>query len=117
MSSRSLYRRALNSVLIAGAAAALAIPAYTWQAPESDWWGIDQVDRSQVPVNLPTWTPELQHEYPAFVDIADMGDRFPARLVVIDLFGAARVLDFQTAWDRNHDESRANDVWVVGGRA
>lgn len=117
MTPRRTFALLLNAALPLGAAVALAVPAYTWEAPDAGWHGIDQVDRSKVPANIPTWTPALQRQFPAFQAIADLAGQVPSQVIAVDLFAEPRVMDFQTAWDRTHDDTRANDVWVVGGRS
>jgi hypothetical protein len=97
--------------------AALVVIAPADHGPDGDWWGPDQVDRSVIPHNIPTWTPALERQYPSFADIdTKPDDVLPARLLVIDGGNDPSRMSFDEVWQRTHNAERADDVWVVGWR-
>lgn len=105
--------RFLNLLLAAAFTAALAIPAMTHTEPEGHWWGMDQVDRAAQPKNVPTWE---THGRPGFEDIATLeaAGVIPSALLVVRGDGSVEPMSLDEAFDRNGNESRADDVWTVG---
>lgn len=104
----------LNLLVAAAFTAALVVPAMTSDAPEGHWWGMDQVDRDAQPKNWPTWE---THSRPGFEDIASKpADVIPSRLLVVMGDGSVVSMSLDEAFDRNGNDSRADDVWVVGWR-
>lgn len=107
--------RFLNLLLAAAFVAALVIPAMTSDAPEGNWWGMDQVNRAEQPKNWPTWE---THSRPGFEDIATKpADVIPSRLLVVKTDGSLVGMTLDEAFDRNGNENPSDNVWTVGWSA
>jgi hypothetical protein len=104
----------LNLIVAAALVGAITIPAMTSDAPAGHWWGMDQVDRTEQPKNWPTWE---THSRPGFEDIASKpADVIPSALLVVKNDGSVVSMSLDEAFDRNGNDSRADDVWTVGWR-
>lgn len=84
---------------------------------QDDWWGEPTIEvhnaRQDAPKNVPTWTEKDAKAFPG----CTAGDPATAGLVnyVVVKNDASRVeMTFGEAWDRGHDDNRANDVWIIG---
>ena len=104
-----IYGAVLNLFL------AMAIGIMVWtvisthEAPEM-FPHQDRVDRSGAPVNVPVWE---KSDPCTNITKAKKGDVHETYLVVTQ--GAERVrMSFTESWAVTHDNTRANDVWVIG---
>lgn len=104
-----------QTVLLLGMALAVTIQAATYDAPEGAYapgktgldWGTHQ--------NVPTWTTDMADRFPACHDAATQPEGVtPAAVVVVHQDATVERVTFQQAWDDTHDQTWANDVWVVG---
>jgi hypothetical protein len=111
--NRGKFTLLLNGLATVAIATALFIGASTSEAPAGHWWGVDQVDRSAQPKNIPTWE---THGQPGWQDIATLeaAGVIPAALLVVMNDGSVVSMSLDEAFERNGDESSANDVWTVG---
>jgi hypothetical protein len=109
-------RIAANLVLPAMFAAAVAIPAMTYAAPEAGWSG-NEVQRDMAtsarPDATPTWDREAAEAFPRCEGTRE-GVFYPV-VVVVTMGGDLARMSFDEAWGRGESVERADDVWVVGG--
>lgn len=64
----------------------------------------------------PTWTAEVAAAHPGCVDAEAWPEGRPAEVVVAFSFAddAVEEIGFDRAWSRNHNDSEADDLWVLG---
>jgi len=108
----TLALTATHAALFFAALAAALIVNSTYAAPEAGWIGstaITEMNRADLPHNVPTWTPALAREFPGCSARNALAD-----VVVIKQDGTAVRMSFDAAWQRSHDDEPANDVWRVG---
>lgn len=65
---------------------------------------------------LPAWTVADQHAHPRCVPFASWPEGRPAEFIVACTFRnhVRRKVSFAEAWQRNHDRTEVDDVWVLG---
>jgi len=106
-------RLTLQLLMAAALATVLMVPALTHEAPQGRWVGsAGQIAALpyQRPVT-PVWDPVYVERFPGCSgrQLHGLGD-----LVIYTMRGDVRRMDFALAWDRNHNATSADDVWVVG---
>lgn len=110
----------LHAALLPVLALAAVIVGITHDAPTGDFY---QKIRSEAarqefiesrnldePGNQPEWS-WVAAEFPSCSPETDV---LAEDVVVVDSGAESYRLPFDRAWDLNHDDERANDVWVVG---
>lgn len=73
--------------------------------------GAERVVPVERPENVPTWQAS---DRATGCEPSREGVIYPT-LLVVDMSADRIRMDFDKAWDRNHNESDADDVWVIGG--
>jgi hypothetical protein len=75
-----------------------------------------QPSAHEVPAPMPAWTDADQRAHPRCVPSAAWPEGKPADSVVVYSFRDHTRLEvsFAEAWEINHDETEADDTWVVG---
>ena len=65
---------------------------------------------------LPSWSAADAAAHPECTPSAAWPAGIPAEFVVVHDFRSElhRKIAFDTAWQRNHDDTEVNDVWVLG---
>lgn len=112
-STRQAFRTVLNLIVAAAFAAALAVPALTHAAPVGGWHG-EEAQATSLPTaeaNVPQWDATYAEQFPGCTgrSTSKVSD-----LVIYTLRGDVKRVDFGQAWDRNHNATADDDVWVVG---
>lgn len=97
------YTRTLRGV------AWLVVTFTAWAALTG--WATDPVAAASRPANVPTW----QASDRATSCEPIRSDLFYSTLLVVKLGGERVRMDFDNAWDRNHNNVDGDDVWVIGG--
>ena len=110
---------ARNLLLPVAFALAAFIPAITHDAPLGDYQKIRGEVASMMfiesrgldqPTNVPEWS-WVAEDFPSCSPRTDV---LAEDVVVVDSGADSHRMDFDRAWALNHDNERANDVWVVG---
>lgn len=115
---RTAVTAAANAAATLTLGAALAVGAYTHDAPKAGYVAgpIDRAALADRPSALPTWTTATAAAFPACAPQLTAG-QVPARVVAVNLSGDVAAYPFDVAWDRNHTPDRADDLWIVGACA
>ena len=94
-----------TSILVLGQAMAVDPTAHSSGAASSD-----------VVADSPSWTPAGAAAYPGCVPSAAWPAGSPAAFLVVLSFREDDTLKmaFDAAWQANHDDTEADDVWVIG---
>lgn len=97
----------------------MVLPAVTHDAPLGDYRkdrGVAVLQAFAESRNLdqPTNVPEWSWVAEDFPGCSPRTDVLAEDVVVVDSGSDAHRLDVDRAWDLNHDDERANNVWVVG---
>lgn len=108
-------RKVMNIALMLGTVLALTLPAVS--VGQEDWWGTPSGEvqdyRDSLPHNIPVWTTQDAKQFPH----CKAGDPATAGLVnyvVVKQDASRAFMTFGEAWERGHDDNRANDVWIIG---
>jgi hypothetical protein len=102
-------------------AAGVAIPAMTHDLGYAADWnagnGSEQLQREQViasqPKNVPTWDAATAEAFPRCE--AKRDGVLYADVVVVDQRNDVGRVTFDRAWSLVTDDTKANDVWIIGG--
>lgn len=106
---RTALHFARNLVLAYMAVLAVAIPAYSHDAPTGGWVGTDAV-AAERPHAWPTW--DSHGTGSGCQPLQD--DVLPARVLAVTQSGETVRMRFDRAWNLNHDNEPANDVYAIG---
>jgi len=65
---------------------------------------------------VPTWKPTDEQAFPGCRALAEWPSGTPAAYLVVHSFRDRRTtrMAFDVAWGLNHDDTEADDVWVIG---
>lgn len=107
-----ILHRISSAALIAGLLTSAYIANSTHDLPMGEW-GDDHTaevmeDRSH---SWPKWNDSYAEQFPTCAPEVDAD--FPSSLAV-DLTGEVRIYDFDEAWDRTHNDTAHDDLWIVG---
>jgi hypothetical protein len=116
---RSFVLRAVVPRLVAflGIAAMVGVGQAMAVSPSAEFTGPTPGAALQpVPQAAPAWTPADAQAFPGCRPAADWPTGTPAAYVVVHSFreDRHRRMAFDAAWRANHDETEADDVWVIG---
>ena len=108
----------LHAALLPVLALAAFLVAITHDAPLGDYqkmgpaaWEVFKESRNlDQATNVPEWS-WVAADFPACSSETGV---LADEVVVVDSGADSHRLPFDRAWDLNHDDERANDVWVVG---
>jgi hypothetical protein len=102
---RALLFGAGAAMLVLGQAMAVSPSAHSSSLPDEE-----------VVSAPPSWTAADAAAYPGCVPLVSWPAAAPADFVVVHSFraDAHRKVAFDAAWAANHDDTEANDVWVLG---
>lgn len=108
----------LHAALLPVLALAAFLVAITHDAPLGDYQGMGpaqwlefvEARNLDQATNVPEWS-WVAADFPACLSETGV---LADEVVVVDSGADAHRLPFDRAWDLNHDDERANDVWVVG---
>lgn len=104
---RTALHFARNLVLAYMAVLAVAIPAYSHDAPTGGWVGTDTATR---PAAAPTWDSHGGQHGCRPMQEGDLSER----VLVVTQPGTTVRMRFDRAWNLNHDNEPANDVYAIG---
>lgn len=113
----TILRLLPHTLLLLGFSLTAVIPGLTHDAPEAGFvaktlieqWESDRI-LAQKPTNTPTWR---SHGGQEGCSRSIPGALFDTLLVVTQQGKVVR-MSFDRAWKVTHDDSKANDVWVIG---
>lgn len=113
--------KTLNLLLVAGMFFAIYIMGSTHEAAEL--WPTDDPDRTarvmaereQLPVNVPAWrASDADRGCSEIVPGETFNMPVGSDMLVVTQANERVILSFDEAWERTHNDNRADDVWVIG---
>lgn len=107
--------KVLNAMLLPMLVLAFLIPAMTHEAPGFDAGTFAEREataeaRAAAPVNVPTWKSSDAKfgctEFPV--------EKIHTNVLIVNQHNERQVISFDEAWDRSHNDTKVDDLWVIG---